>query len=354
MGTNTTSCITTKETNMKHMQTNRRKFLKSSIAFAGAGSLSYIMPRLAFAKDKALDLKYGGSAWLGHYPAYISMEDGAFNDVNIDLEWESFGTSSARMTALMASNIDVAGTGVVSAIALMARGAKRFKIIGIPENFGRVEGLFVHDNVDSLEDLKGKSIGTTFASSSHLLVLDLLSSHGLVPDKDINIINVSAPEIPAALKAGQIDACATWTPYFNNIQSTDGMKLLFDDTSFSLYKKYGVTPGPDVLVASNAIQDKQSDGLKEFVKAYFDGCVKLRDNPAECAKVLTKLTKLDVDEQEQTIKDADWYDLGQQKELLNPDGKFVEGLQALAEMLVTYKQIDSAPKVSDWITPNFI
>lgn len=339
---------------MKHNQINRRNFLKNSIAIAGASSLSYMIPGLTFAKDNVLELKYGGSAWLGHYPAYISMEDGAFKNVNISLGWESFGTSSARMTALMAGNIDVAGTGVVSAIALMARGAMRFKIIGIPENFGRVEGLFVHEEVNSLEDLKGKSIGTTFASSSHLLVLDLLSSHGLVPDKDINIINVSAPEIPAALKAGQIDACATWTPYFNNIKNTDGMKLLFDDTSFSLYEKYGVTPGPDVLVASNSIQDKHDDGLKEFIKAYFDGCVKLRENPAESAKILTELTKLDVAEQEQTIKDADWYDLGQQKELLNPDGKFVEGLQALAEMLVTYKQIDKAPQVSDWITPDFI
>ncbi len=332
----------------------RRNFIKSAAAVAAAGTLPFAMERVALAKEATIKATYGGSAWLGHYPAYIGIKEGAFTAKGIDLKWEPFGTSSSRLTAMMAGNVDIAGTGVVSAIALMARGAQKFKIIGVPENFGRVEGLFVHDGVNSLEDLKGKTIGTTFASSSHMLVLDLLASHGLVVDKDIHIINVSAPEIPATLKAGQIDACATWTPYFNTIKAIPGMKLLYDDTSFSLFKEYGVTPGPDVLVVSNGFAKDHSQGLKNLLVAYFNACVRLRDKPDECAKLLTELTHLSELEQARTIRDADWYNLDQQKGLLQPDGKFVTGLQKLAEMLVTYKQIDKAPKVSDWITPEFI
>lgn len=336
---------------MKHDLT-RRNFLAAAALASAALPLG--LARTAFAQQSLTPVTYGGSAWLGHYPAYIGMQDGAFKRAGLDFKWESFGTSSARLTALMAGNIDIAGTGVVSAIALMARGARQFEIIGIPENFGRVEGLFVRDDVNSLEDLRGKTIGTTFASSSHLLVLDLLASHGLVPDKDVSVVNVGAPEIPAALKAKQIDACATWTPYFNAIQATPGMKLLFDDTSFSLYQQYGVTPGPDVLVVSTAFRKKHPESLKNFIDAYFGACVKLRDHPDEHAKTLTELTKLDEAEQASTLRDADWYDLAQQKDLLNPTGKFVTGLQALADMLVTYKQIDKAPSVKDWIATGII
>lgn len=329
----------------------RRNFIKT--AAVGAGALALPVSSFVFANNPAT-MTYGGSAWLGHYPAYLAMQDGGFKKEGIDLEWESFGTSSSRMTALMSGNIDIAGTGVVSAIALMARGARQFYIIGVPEDFGRVEGLFVRDDVNSIHDLKGKTIGTTFASSSHMLVLDLLASNGLTPDKDVNIINVSAPELPAAMKSNQIDACATWTPYFNNIAAMSGIKLLADDTSFSLYKEFGVTPGPDVLVVSKRFADKNPESVKKFAKAYFNACASLATDPDAAAPILTKLTQLSLDEQIAMINDADWYDLSKQRELLAEGASFVTGLQRLAEMLVTYEQIDSAPTVSDWINPDFV
>lgn len=327
----------------------RRNFLQASSLALGA----LAFPAVGRAASSSVEMTYGGSAWLGHYPAYVALKDGSFGKSGIDLRWESFGTSSARMTALMAGNVDVAGTGAVSAIALMARGARRFEIIGIPENFGRVEGLFSKEEVHSLEDLRGKSIGTTFASSAHLLVLDLISQAGMTVDKDVHVINVSAPEIPAALKAGQIDACATWTPYFNNVKRMPGMKLLADDTSFSLYKEFGVTPGPDVLVVSSAFK-KQEDAVRHFLGAYFGACGTLKDRPELAVSALTELTKLSPEDQLQTIKDADWYTQEDQKALLNPNEKFVQGLQKLADMLVEYKQIDRSPAVKDWVNPGFI
>ncbi|HUH59068.1 MAG TPA: ABC transporter substrate-binding protein [Candidimonas sp.] len=332
--------------------TTRRSFIKG--ATLGAGALAFpCIGATAFAQDLHV-MSYGGSAWLGHYPAYLASKNGGFKKEGIDLKWESFGTSSSRMSALMAGNIDIAGTGAVSAIALMARGARQFYVIGVPENFGRVEGLFVRTGINTIQDLKGKTIGTTFASSAHMLVLDLLATNGLVPDKDINIVNVSAPELPAAIKSGQIDACATWTPYFNNISAMADMKLLADDTAFSLFKEFGVTPGPDVLVVRKSFADKNPQAVKQFAKAYFSACASLRDTPEAAAPVLVALTNLSSEDQLQTIKDADWYDRASQQALLADGAKFVTGLQKLADMLVTYKQIDHAPKVSDWVRSDFI
>ena len=117
------------------MTLNRRHF----IGACAAGSLACAAPLPAWAAPQAV--RYGGSAWLGHYPAYLAMSDGTFKSAGIEQSWESFGTSSARLTALMSGGIDIACTGIVSAMALMARGARQFSIIGIPESFGRVEGL---------------------------------------------------------------------------------------------------------------------------------------------------------------------------------------------------------------------
>jgi taurine transport system substrate-binding protein len=328
------------------MYQSRRHFLQSAAAAAAMG-----LPAVGMAAQETIN--YGGSAWLGHYPAYLGMKNGAFSTEGIDLQWQSFGTSSARMSAVLSGGIDIACTGIVSALALMARGSKHFSIIAVPENFGRVEGLFVRADINSLKDLKGKKVGVTFASSAHLLVLDLLAGAGFGPS-DVTVLNVPAPELPAAIQSGQIDAAAAWTPQFNRIRAFPGMKLLADDTSFSLYKSHNVTPGPDVVIVRNAYAEKNAAVVRKFLKAYFNASVVLRDRPDEAAKHLSSLTNLSVVDQVETIKGAEWYSGSQQAQLLKVPGTYVEGLQRLAELLVTHKQIDKAPAVRDWINPSYI
>ena len=328
------------------MNQSRRQFLHRAAASAVIG-----LPSIGRAAQEAVN--YGGSAWLGHYPAYLGMKNGAFASQGVDLQWQSFGTSSARMSAVLSGGIDIATTGVVSALALMARGSRHFSIIAVPENFGRVEGLLVRSDVTSLKDLKGKKIGVTFASSAHLLVLDLLAGAGL-SQSDVTVLNVPAPELPAAIQSGQIDAAAAWTPQFNRIRAFPGMKLLADDTSFSLFKSHNVTPGPDVLIVRNAFAEKSPTLVRNFLKAYFNACVALRDRPDDAAKHLVSLTNLSIAEQIETIKGADWYSAEQQAQLLKVPGTYVDGLQRLADLLVTHKQIDKAPAVRDWISPSYL
>lgn len=327
------------------MTLNRRHF----IGACAAGSLACAAPLPAWAAPQAV--RYGGSAWLGHYPAYLAMSDGTFKSAGIEQSWESFGTSSARLTALMSGGIDIACTGIVSAMALMARGARQFSIIGIPESFGRVEGLLGRGGIKSVADLKGKKVGVTFASSAHLLVLDVLSKAGF-KDADVTVLNVPAPELPAAMQAGQIDAAAAWTPQFDAIRKQPGVSLLADDTAFSLYKSSHVTPGPDVLVVRRAFADGNKELVKTYLKAYFQACDLLRDKPDAAVQPLMKLTNLSAEDQLAAVKGADWYGAARQQELLK--GPFVDGLQQLAEMLVQHKQIDKAPQVKDWVDASFI
>lgn len=331
------------------MKQTRRQLLKQTLALAAAGSLG--MPLFARA---ATVLNYGGSAWLGHYPAYIAMKSGIFSRLGLDVRWQSFSTSSARMAAMMAGNLDVAGTGAVSALALMANGARQFELIATPENFGRVEGLLVRDDVNSLADLKGRKIGVTFASSSHVLLLDVLRQAGLEDARDVTIINLPASDLLAAYRSRQIDAAAAWTPQFNKIRAQTHTKVLVDDTQFSLYKAYKMTPGPDVFVARTAFAKTNGDAVKRFLQGCFEANEMIMSQPEEAAKYLVELTQLSIPEQVATLKDAEWFTLAQQKALMQQPGNFVTGLQKLAEMLVNLKQIDKAPQVKQWVRTSYL
>ncbi|MFQ6704974.1 ABC transporter substrate-binding protein, partial [Bordetella pertussis] len=299
-------------------------------------------------------VRYGGSAWLGHYPAWLAIQAGYFKAENLEVGWESFGTTSARVSALLSGNIDMAVTAAPAALAVMSRGSRHFAIIGVPENFGRVEGLIVRSQVARLEDLKGKKVGVTFASSAHLLVLNLLDQAGLKAGKDVTVLNVPAPELPAAFQSGQIDAAAAWTPQFNAIRAMPDAKVLVDDTSFSLYKEYGVTPGPDVLVARRAFLDKNPEAVKRFLKAYFRANEQLKTQPDATVAALTELTKLSAADQLEMVKGADWYTAAEQGALLAPGSKYIDGLQKLAEMMVRYDQIDKAPPVREWVDAAYL
>ncbi|KAB7619443.1 hypothetical protein ET532_006565 [Verminephrobacter sp. Larva24] len=171
---------------------------------------------------------------------------------------------------------------------------------------------------------------------------------GLGP-AEVAVLNVPAPELPAAMAAGQIDAAAAWTPQFHRIRALPGVKLLADDTAFSLFKSHKVTPGPDVLVVRQAFADKNPLAVRGFLKGYFSAIAMLRDRPQEAARQLLALTGLSLADQVEAILGAQWYGSEQQRNLLKVPGTYVDGLQGLADMLVAHKQIDKAPVVGQWI-----
>ncbi|MDR6586718.1 taurine ABC transporter substrate-binding protein [Herbaspirillum sp. BH-1] len=333
------------------MNQNRRRVMKQVITLAAAGAAGF--PLAAGAAAPTV-INYGGSAWLGHYSAYIAMKTGLMAKHGIDLRWQAFSTSSARMAAVMAGNVDIAGTGVVSALALMASGARQFQLIATPNNFGRAEGLLVRDGIKELADLKGKKIGVTYASSAHVLLLDVLSQAGINPDKDVAIINLPATELLTAYKANQIDAAAAWTPTFDRIRALPGTRMLFDDSAFSLYKSYKMSPGPDVLLTRSSFGKDNPAAVKGFMQAIFEANAMLTQKPEEAARVLLELTSLSMEEQLGVIKQTEWFTLADQKALMSDPGNFIVGLQKLAEMLVKLKQVDSMPQVRQWVNTTYL
>jgi ABC-type nitrate/sulfonate/bicarbonate transport system substrate-binding protein len=82
----------------------------------------------------------------------------------------------------------------------------------------------------------------TFASSAHVLILDLLRQAGLKPETDVALINLPAPNLLAAYRGQQIDAAVAWTPAFERLKALPDTRVLADDTAFSLFKEYGITP----------------------------------------------------------------------------------------------------------------
>ena len=292
---------------------------------------------------------YGGSAWLGHYPAMVGIETGIFEEEGIRVIFQGFYTSSGRMGSLASGQLDAVSTGSISAVALMASGNRDFYVVGSQDSYDTLEGIIATKDIKSVEDLRGKKLAATFASSSHVLVLDILDRYGIDPEKDIELVNLEVYDMPTAIQSGEIDAAAAWTPAFENLMALDNTHLLLDDREFSLYKEYGLGPGPDMIVLSKAFVDKNPETTKKFLQGWFKATQYMIDHPDESAEIIADYTGLDLETQKATLKEITWHGLEKQYEFLVDPGSYVTGLEMLADLLVRYNQLDEAPDVKEWI-----
>ena len=126
---------------------------------------------------------------------------------------------------------------------------------------GEAEALVVKPDITSIADLKGKTIATPFASTSHYSLLAALQENGL-SDTDVKVIDSEPDAIYAAFSAGQIDGAYVWNPNLAKIVQ-DGGKVLI--TSADLAAKGKTTY--DLAVVTNAFAEKYPDAVNAWVGA---------------------------------------------------------------------------------------
>lgn len=300
-------------------------------------------------EDETGPIAYGGSTWLGHYPAMVSVKQKFFEKAGVDVEFKSFDTSSARMTAVASGDVDFASTGAVSALSLMAQGDESFVLIGTQDKYLRQEGLVAQKNIKGVGDLRGKKIAVPFSSSSHVILLDLLDKAGLDPKKDVKLVNMEGSDMIQPFRSHQIDAAAIWQPSFAELRKLPGAHVLAYDTDTSFFKQYGFAPGPDVLVLRKKFAEDQPDRARKLVDAYFQGLDWLKEDPKRAIPVVTSYTKLDADEQAGYLEDVKWLGKAEQQKFMASDGAFVKSLGDLAELMNKHKLINTSPKVENWV-----
>lgn len=334
-----------------------KKILISFLSFCFLFSSTLVSTTVLAAKPEKITVVYGGSSWLGHYPVWIGIKKGIFKKKQLGVLFQNFYASSGRLGAMLSGDLDFAATGAISAIALMAVKQKSFYIFGTPDSYATVEGIVGKRSIRTAKDLKGKKLAVPFASSAHVLALDILNQNNLVVNKDVELINLSVSEMHAAYSSGEIDAAALWTPHFNKMLKIRGAHEILNDTQFSLYKKYGLGPGPDLITVRKDFARKYPITTKAFIEGYFESIDYIVNHQNESAEILTELTGLDLYEQKEVMKDITWYSLDKQKELLGRPGrpgKFIIGLQKLARFLKRNKQIDTVPNVRKWVNVNLL
>lgn len=193
----------------------------------------------------------------------------------MDIEWRRFDSGAKVITAMASGDVDIASAGSSPIAAAVSRGVE-LELIWIMENINEAEALVVKDGsgIVAPQDLKGKTLGVPFVSTTHFHTLFALEQFGL-DEKDLKVLNMQPNAISAAWTRGDIDAAFIWDPVLSKIKQ-DGKVLI------------------------------SSGELSRWGKATFDGVVASKEFGAEHPEVVAKVIKLmsDTDEAYRSNKDS--------------------------------------------------
>jgi NitT/TauT family transport system substrate-binding protein len=154
--------------------------------------------------------------------AYVAADRGLFKKYGLDVTFEKVKSGTEAIAFLSQGTVDVGGIAIVTSLWNSWNRGLDIRIIapgGLEPMKGSSTNLLVSKKaqdagVKTLADLKGKRIGSAGgpgSGSEYLIAKALEKAHLTI--RDVNLMNVSNPDIPAALAAGSIDAGLAGPPY---------------------------------------------------------------------------------------------------------------------------------------------
>ncbi|NQX88333.1 MAG: ABC transporter substrate-binding protein [Halioglobus sp.] len=197
---------------------------------------------LSLAAQAADPLKIGYSDWPGWVAWEVAIENDWFTEAGVDVEFEWFDYV-ASMDAFAAGKLDAVAMTNGDTLVTGATGARGVMII--VNDFSNGNDMIVaRQGIDSVSELKGKTIGVEIGFVGHLLLLNALESAGL-SESDVELTNVPTNETPQVLASGDVDAIVAWQPNSGQaLSQVPGSKAIYTsaDAPGLIYDVLAVSP----------------------------------------------------------------------------------------------------------------
>ena len=217
-------------------------------------------------------------------PLWITHERGFFRKNGLDVQIVFIESGSTAVQSL--SNKDVAFAQMAGAGVLQSRlrGSDVVMIAGFLNTLDYQ--LMVEKSITRPEQLKGKAMAVSrFGSSSDFATRYALEKLGLVPEKDVTILEIGTqPARFAALESGKIQAAMIAVPLTVRAKAL-GFRVLADLQMLGLeYQHTG-------LVTTQSLIKSRPDLVRNVMKSYVEGIHYYKTNRPESIAILAKYLK---------------------------------------------------------------
>jgi ABC-type nitrate/sulfonate/bicarbonate transport system substrate-binding protein len=211
------------------------------------------------------------------------------------LEWFQFAGTAPQATALAAGGLDAATLAALSLAESIDKIGLDVKVTGgiimeVSPNFTSTWLVLDNSGINTVKDLKGKSIGVNvYGASLDHIQRAILRRGGLDPEKDVKILEIAFGLMEATLRRGDIQCGAFPQPFLFRAMEKGGVKPLFRLGDIQ----------PKFVQLINVFQTKFIEKDPEVVRAFLEdwkiASRYIQQNPEEVRKITSEVTKLPLD-----------------------------------------------------------
>ncbi|TSB44770.1 aliphatic sulfonate ABC transporter substrate-binding protein [Alkalicoccobacillus porphyridii] len=149
------------------------------------------------------------------------------DELDVNIEWIEFDQGGAVMEALATNNIDYGNAADGPGIFAQAQDRD---IVYVGASLPHEEGVGIMvkegSDIETPADLEGKSIAALEGGNHHYLAILALEAEGLdVDDVDFRYMG-DASQGRAALETDEVDALASWDPFFAGVEHSLDVRTL--------------------------------------------------------------------------------------------------------------------------------
>jgi NitT/TauT family transport system substrate-binding protein len=143
----------------------------------------------------------------------------AAEGLDVDIQNSQTGMISAQV--LQSNNAQVGTTAAEAVMAVREQSGDLVSFFNLKRNAGTFLVVLKDSPIQSLEDLKGKTVGApSFGAGGGLALKQNLSEIGVTPDQYTAIATGAGPSAIAALRTGKIDALVMWDAMLGAAENT--------------------------------------------------------------------------------------------------------------------------------------
>nr|WP_287412785.1 ABC transporter substrate-binding protein [Pseudodesulfovibrio sp.] len=162
--------------------------------------------------------------------------------------------------------------------------------------------------INSISDLKGKTIATVNATTAHFYICKFLEING-VSCNDVKIVFLSKKQMPAAIANGKVDALC-----MHGMPIEKAKKMLGDD--WLIFQDDTIMRKCVTMVTSTDMVTKTPETLKSVLRAILKADSLLKTDIEKSVQILAKDKKYPVEVMENTVRNEIDYDLSIRQSLL--------------------------------------
>ena len=251
-----------------------RGFLTLALGIAG-----FLVAQGA-ALAEATKIRIGYPSGMNGQVPVVLQKAGLATKHNLAAEFTAFQFGPPMMEGLASGQLDVVVSSFVPPFNLAVKSPGSIKFVASLGQSSHSLLVPKDSQAKSIEDLKGKKIGLSVNTESHLDLLLLLKEKGIGKEA-FEYINLQPGELPGAFETGQVDAVLTRQPQTQRLETKLGAKRVqtwpFNFTA---------------LVRSEYLA-KHPEAVKSFVEALKDAIFHIATEPDESATWFAEAQRLD-------------------------------------------------------------